>query len=93
MIVMAIDHASFFIARVHFYEAWSTFPAEPVTVTRWITHLCAPGFFLLMGASMVWLGKARQKAGWDHGRIRWFFIKRGLVLLAVPFLLRRTRGA
>jgi uncharacterized membrane protein len=83
MIVMAIDHASFFIARVHFYEAWSTSPVEAVTITRWITHLCAPGIFMLMGASMVWLGKARQKAGWDHGQIRWFFIKRGLVLLLV----------
>jgi len=83
MIIMAIDHASFFIARVHFYEAWSTSPTEPVTLTRFITHLCAPGFFLLMGASMVWLGKARQTAGWDHARIRWFFIKRGLVLLLV----------
>jgi uncharacterized membrane protein len=63
MIIMAIDHASFFIARVHFYEAWSTFPAEPVTFTRWITHLCAPGFFMLMGASMV----ARQGA--PEGRL------------------------
>lgn len=88
MALMAIDHASYSIARMHAFEAWSTSPAEPVTITRAISHLCAPGFFMLMGASMVWLGKARQKTdGWSHARIRQFFITRGLVLLVVQHFI------
>lgn len=86
MVLMAIDHASFFVARVHAYEGWA-FPAGPVTVTRWITHLCAPGFMMLLGAGMVWLGKARQQAGWTHARIRRFFLTRGLLLLVIQHLV------
>lgn len=97
MVVMAIDHASFYIARVHASEYWSTLPPFYEShggasvwwsfVTRWITHLCAPGFFMLMGASMVWLGKARQQQGWSHARIRKFFITRGLILLVIQQLV------
>jgi uncharacterized membrane protein len=52
-------------------------------VTRWVTHLCAPGFFMLMGAGMVWLAQARARDGWTPARIRRFFITRGVVLLAI----------
>jgi uncharacterized membrane protein len=86
MVIMAIDHASFMVARVHAYEGWA-FPPGPVTVTRWITHLCAPGFLMLMGAGMVWLGKARQQAGWTHAQIRKFFLTRGLILLVIQHLV------
>ncbi len=88
MCLMAVDHASFAIARIHAFEAWSTSPVDPATITRAISHLCAPGFFMLMGAGMVWLGKARQKSeDWSHARIRRFFITRGLILLAVQHFI------
>jgi uncharacterized membrane protein len=97
MVLMAIDHASFFIARVHVFESWATPPpfyhphagASAVVsfLTRWITHLCAPGFFMLMGAGMVWLAAARRKEGWSPARIRRFFITRGLVLLVIQHLV------
>jgi len=97
MVLMAIDHASYFIARAHAAEFWAFLPpyyashqGSSVTlafITRWITHLCAPGFFMLMGAGMVWLGKARQKDGWSHARIRKFFITRGLILLVFQHLV------
>lgn len=86
MVLMAIDHASYFIARVHASESWADV-SQSSTITRWITHLCAPGFFMLMGAGMVWLGKARQKAGWSHAQIRSFFLKRGLALLLIQQLV------
>lgn len=86
MVIMAIDHASFLVARVHAYEGWA-FPPGPVTVTRWITHLCAPGFLMLMGAGMVWFGKARQQAGWTHAQIRKFFLTRGLLLLVIQHIV------
>jgi uncharacterized membrane protein len=97
MVLMAIDHASFFIARVHAFESWATVPPfyEPHAgasvavsfVTRWVTHLCAPGFFMLMGAGMVWLADARQKEGWSSARIRRFFVIRGLILLVLQHLI------
>jgi uncharacterized membrane protein len=86
MVVMALDHASFFIARVHAAETWAApgaYASTTAFVTRWVTHLCAPGFFLLMGAGLVWLAEARRRDGWSPARIRRFFATRGLLLLVI----------
>lgn len=97
MVLMAVDHASFFVARVHAFEAWATVPpfyaphagasVAVSFVTRWITHLCAPGFFMLMGAGMVWFSESRHQLGWSRARIRRYFVTRGLVLLVVQQLV------
>lgn len=97
MVLMAIDHASFFIARTHAFESWASAPPfylahagaslAMACLTRWVTHLCAPGFFMLMGAGMMWLAKARLRAGWTHARIRRFFVTRGLILLVIQHLV------
>ena len=67
MMIMAIDHASAFIARQHASEFWagamSAYDAAFPFLTRWITHVCAPGFFFLMGAGIYWLADARREAG------------------------------
>jgi len=87
MVLMAIDHASFFIARVHPAETWGTPPPYyadvPAFLTRWLTHLCAPGFFMLMGIGIVWFAQSRHAAGWSSGRIARFFVIRGGALLLV----------
>jgi uncharacterized membrane protein len=68
MVLMAIDHASFFIARVHPSENWAFGPpyyayaSTAAFVTRWVTHLCAPGFFWLMGAGTALLAASRRQA-------------------------------
>ena len=66
MIVMAIDHASAFIARQHASEFWagamSAYTSVLPFLTRWITHLCAPGFFFLMGAGIYWSASRRQES-------------------------------
>jgi len=91
MVLMAIDHASYFIARVHSAEFWGT--ALPVYATgywfwtRWITHLCAPGFFFLMGIGMILFADARSKAGWEEGWITRFFIIRGLLLILLQLFV------
>ena len=91
MVLMAIDHASFFIARVHPAETWAAPPPHYAStiafLTRWLTHLCAPGFFLLMGAGMTWLAASRRAAGWSSGRIIRFFVTRGLALLVIQHLI------
>jgi uncharacterized membrane protein len=61
MLLMAIDHT-----RDYFSKA-AIDPADPIHswpalfFTRWITHLCAPGFILLAGAS-VYLQRQRKSA-------------------------------
>ena len=87
MVLMAIDHASFFIARVHPAETWAAAPpyydSTIAFLTRWVTHLCAPGFFLLMGAGMAMFAASRREAGWSRARVTRFFVTRGAVLLVL----------
>jgi uncharacterized membrane protein len=87
MVLMAIDHASFFIARVHPAESWGYGPpyyaSTTAFLTRWITHLCAPGFFLLMGAGMAMFAATRRRAGWSRRRVTRFLVTRGAILLVV----------
>ena len=87
MVLMAIDHASFFIARVHPAETWAAPPpyydSAAAFLTRWLTHLCAPGFFLLLGIGLVWFAESRRAAGWSSGRIARFYVTRGAALLFI----------
>jgi uncharacterized membrane protein len=91
IVLMAVDHASYFIARVHPLESWATPPpyyADTLAfLTRWLTHLCAPGFFMLMGIGIVYFAESRVAAGWTTGRITRFLATRGLVLLVVQHVL------
>lgn len=87
MVLMAIDHASFFIARVHPAESWAFGPPYYAStfafLTRWVTHLCAPGFFLLMGAGMAIFAASRLQAGWSRRRVKRFLVTRGAILLVI----------
>ena len=91
MMLMAIDHASYFIARVHSRELWSTaLPVYPDALwfwTRWITHPCAPGFFFLMGIGMMFFADARRNAGWEEGRITCALVIRGLLLIFLQLVV------
>ncbi|MEM7102432.1 MAG: heparan-alpha-glucosaminide N-acetyltransferase domain-containing protein [Bacteroidota bacterium] len=91
MILMAIDHASFFVGRVHYAENWGVdlipYDGPEWFLTRFVSHLCAPGFFLLMGMGMIFFTESRLKAGWSLKKIRNFFLKRGLLLILLQFFL------
>ncbi len=74
MIIMALDHASYFIINTHFYEGFdyiSTYPSLLAFLVRWITHLCAPGFFLVLGYSLY---NAYYKKKKHHLLLRGFFL-------------------
>jgi uncharacterized membrane protein len=90
MILMALDHASYFIARVHPGEFWGVpLPAYPDALhflTRLITHFCAPGFFFLMGISMILFTESRRQIGWSNRRITLFFALRGIILIILQLL-------
>ena len=97
MVLMAIDHASYFVARVHSREMWgAALPVYPDAFwfwTRSITHPCATGFFFLMGISMSLFARSRREAGWGECRITWFFIKRGFLLILLQLLLENSAWA
>ena len=61
MILMALDHTRdyFSSATVDPTDPFHSWPA--LFITRWVTHLCAPGFILLAGAS-VYLQRQRKSA-------------------------------
>ena len=87
MILMALDHCAYFVAKAHPSEFWGfALPAHDGWIsflTRWITHLCAPGFFLLMGAGIALLGASRTRSGWSTGRIARHLAVRGFILVII----------
>jgi uncharacterized membrane protein len=92
MIVMALDHANFFIARAHSPgERWSDplprYESALAFFTRFVTHLAAPGFFFLLGAGMVLFANSRRAIGWSQGSIQRHLALRGLLLIALQLLV------
>ncbi len=91
MVLMAIDHASYFVAKVHHGEFWgSTLPQHSDLIsflTRWLTHLCAPGFFFLMGTGMALFAQSRITAGWHQDKITRYFLFRGMLLIVLQLLV------
>ena len=91
MVLMALDHASFFIAKTHSSEFWGTamprYDSAMPFLLRAVTHLCAPGFFLLMGVGMALFIAGRVGEGWGNWRVARFFLIRGVLLIAFQQLL------
>ena len=91
MILMAIDHTSGQVARVHFSEVWGNdfagYPDLGWWFTRFVSHLCAPGFFFLMGMSMMLFAQKRLSQNWESKQIRQYFFKRGGFILLMMFFL------
>lgn len=85
IVLMVLDHV-----RDYFHtDALLYSPTDPARTTvalfatRWITHLCAPTFVLLAGAS-VYLQRARSG---DVGAVARFALVRGLWLIGLELTL------
>ena len=92
IVVMALDHANYFIAQQHSPgEYWGgPFPAYDSALpflTRFVTHFAAPGFFFLMGVGMLLFADARWRQGWSTWRIMVHFWTRGTLLILLQFLV------
>ena len=92
IVLMALDHANHFVAQQHSSgEYWGgPFPVyhDPLSfLTRFITHLAAPGFFFLMGAGMLLFAHSRRKAGWSRWAVTWHFLVRGGLLIGLQLLV------
>ncbi len=87
MVLMAVDHSSYFIGKMHPAEYWGRPLPQYADVfsflTRFISHPCAPGFFFLMGAGMILFAASRREQGWSENRILRFFIIRGMILIGL----------
>ena len=88
---MALDHVGFMVGRFHSQEmwagAWTRYQAALPFLTRFVTHFCAPGFFLLMGAGLAFAADARARRGLSAPRITRDLAIRGIWLLVVATFL------
>lgn len=92
MVFMALDHANLLVAQKHSPgEYWGgAFPVYYdglAFVTRFLTHLAAPGFFLLIGAGMALFAHSRQARGWTRWAVIRHFLIRGMLLIALQLLV------
>lgn len=92
IVFMALDHANYFVAQKHSSgEYWGgPFPQYSSALpflTRFVTHLSAPGFFFLMGVGMLLFARSRGKQGWSRRKIVVHFLLRGLLLIALQLLV------
>jgi uncharacterized membrane protein len=87
MILMALDHTR------DFFGVAGVNPTDPARTTvalfftRWITHFCAPVFFLLTGTG-AYLALRKQ----SRGELSRFLFTRGLWLIVLELTLLRCLG-
>ncbi|MCB8945395.1 MAG: DUF1624 domain-containing protein [Ardenticatenaceae bacterium] len=93
MVVMALDHANSFIAHGKrelelWYFLFPNYNGDNLAfLTRFVTHLAAPGFFFLMGAGMALFTLSRRARNWTNRQIVSHFLLRGALLILLQFLL------
>jgi uncharacterized membrane protein len=95
MMLMAIDHANYFVARMHPTGEFWGIPIPQYDniaefMTRFVSHICAPGFFFLMGAGMVLFAHSRRFLGWSENKIFGYLISRGIILIFLQFFLENS---
>jgi uncharacterized membrane protein len=83
MIVMALDHTRDFFSKLRFQPEDLSKATPFLFFTRWITHFCAPTFFLLAG---VGAGIAVSR-GKSTKQISWFLLTRGLWLVVLELTI------
>jgi uncharacterized membrane protein len=77
MVLMALDHTRDFFSGAHFAPEDLAHTTGPIFFTRWVTHFCAPLFFLLAGTG-AYLSLSRGKSPDQVFRFLW---TRGLWLV------------
>ena len=87
MIVMALDHTRDFFGVAGVSPTDIARTSAPLFLTRWITHICAPVFFLLTGAGAS-LARGRR----TNRDLAWLLATRGLWLLVLELTLVRCVG-
>ena len=87
MILMALDHTRDFFGNSSINPVDPATTTIPLFFTRWITHFCAPTFFLLTGTG-AFLAR-RRKSTTELSR---FLFTRGLWLIFLELVVTRGFG-
>lgn len=87
MILMALDHVRDYFGNAAVDPTNLALTTAPLFFTRWITHFCAPTFFLLTGASAYLSSRRRTPAGLSR-----FLITRGIWLIVLETVILRCLG-
>jgi Heparan-alpha-glucosaminide N-acetyltransferase, catalytic len=87
MILMALDHVRDFFGNSGFNPTDPATTTIPLFFTRWITHFCAPVFFLLTGTgAYLSLGRKSKR------ELSRFLLTRGLWLIFLELTIMRCLG-
>lgn len=96
-VLMALDHATYLLwseAREPSFLFWyGPFVSDevlPETLIRLGSNLCAPGFFLLMGAGISMFAQNRRQLLWSEPAIQKHFVSRGILLIALQFTVENS---
>jgi uncharacterized membrane protein len=89
MVIMSLDHLRDFLGNAHFDATDLEHTTGPIFASRWITHLCAPTFFLLAGASAFLSVQSGRRT---IGQTARFLFVRGLALVVVEQTVLRCFG-
>jgi uncharacterized membrane protein len=85
MILMALDHTRDFFGTFGANPTDIATTTVPLFFTRWITHLCAPTFFLLTGT-----GAGLAHASRTTAELSRYLILRGLLLIVLELTVIRS---
>ena len=83
MVLMALDHVRDFVTNVRFPPEDLSRASVALFVTRWVTHFCAPTFFLLAGVS---IGLVRRR-GTPSLHLSRVLVVRGVWLLLLELVI------
>jgi uncharacterized membrane protein len=89
MVVMALDHIRDFLGNAHFDATDLSQTTTPLFLSRWITHFCAPTFFLLSGVSAYLSIQSGRRTVREAAR---FLLVRGLAIVVLEQTLLRCLG-
>jgi uncharacterized membrane protein len=84
MIVMALDHVRDYFAYPGVNPTDLSTTTVPLFFSRWITHFCAPVFFLLTGTGSYLSLRRKSKR-----QLSWFLLTRGLWLIFLELVVLR----
>lgn len=83
MVLMALDHTRGFLSNAQFAPVDLAHTTPALFFTRWVTHFCAPAFFLLAG-----LGASLSRSrGRSQAQVSRFLLTRGLWLVFLELTL------
>lgn len=87
MIIMALDHVREYFSNPGFGPTDLSQTNVVLFFTRWITHFCAPVFFLLTGTGAYLSLRKRSQT-----QLSWFLFTRGLWLIFLELVVVRCLG-